>query len=219
MGPEDADKSACPRWQRRPADRPREILEAAGQEFAERGFDRATLAEVARRAGVSPGTVAHYFGSKADLFEAVIADQALANLAGDEELLTTNRGTYRELLHVLLTRMWARMQTPGKPELVLTVLSEISSFPHSARLLFRQMIERSRKTIQGVLEAGTRAGEFDLADPEATSQLLAATILGATLDLHFLGRCYTDLPCRDRALPTLLSAVDRIVGPVGSTAT
>lgn len=219
MAPDDEDRNACPRWQRRPADRPREILEAAAREFRECGFGGATLSDVARRAGVSTGTVAHYFGSKADLFEAVIAEQALADLAGDEQLLATNRGSYRELLHVLLTRMWTRLQAPGKPEMVLVVLGEMASFPQSAQLLFRQLFERSRKTLVAVLEAGVRDGEFELADPLATSHLLAASLLGITLDMHFIERCYADQPCRDRALPALLAAVDRIVGPTGSART
>ena len=53
-----------PRWQRRPASRPGEILEAGFAVFAEMGYERATIADVARRARVSPGLVVHYFGTK-----------------------------------------------------------------------------------------------------------------------------------------------------------
>jgi AcrR family transcriptional regulator len=44
-----------PRWQRRKDARPAEILEAALDTFAERGFAAAKLDEVAARAGVSKG--------------------------------------------------------------------------------------------------------------------------------------------------------------------
>ncbi|HEV8150863.1 MAG TPA: helix-turn-helix domain-containing protein, partial [Gemmatimonadales bacterium] len=68
-------ETAEPRWQRRPAERPREILDAAALVFGERGFESATLAQVAERAGVSPGTIQHYFGTKSALFHEVIADR------------------------------------------------------------------------------------------------------------------------------------------------
>ena len=41
-----------------------EILDAARDCFAERGFDRATIRDIAARAGVDPALVLHYFGSK-----------------------------------------------------------------------------------------------------------------------------------------------------------
>jgi AcrR family transcriptional regulator len=44
------------------------ILEAAREEFAAHGFDRATIRGIAASAGVDPALVLHYFGSKAQLF-------------------------------------------------------------------------------------------------------------------------------------------------------
>ena len=44
------------------------ILEAARDEFAAHGFDRATIRGIASFAGVDPALVLHYFGSKAELF-------------------------------------------------------------------------------------------------------------------------------------------------------
>lgn len=45
-----------------------QILAAARDEFAARGFDRATIRGIAAVAGVDPALVMHYFGSKAELF-------------------------------------------------------------------------------------------------------------------------------------------------------
>jgi AcrR family transcriptional regulator len=46
----------------------RHIAEVAGRLFAERGFDRVTVAEVAREAQVAEATVFNYFPAKEDLF-------------------------------------------------------------------------------------------------------------------------------------------------------
>lgn len=49
-----------------------EILAAARAELAQRGFDGATVRAVARRAGVDPALVRHYFDDKAELFAAAM---------------------------------------------------------------------------------------------------------------------------------------------------
>src|SRR5690348_11059831 len=46
------------------------IRDAALGHFAEHGFDRATIRDIARTAGVSPGLVRHHFGSKDGLRQA-----------------------------------------------------------------------------------------------------------------------------------------------------
>jgi AcrR family transcriptional regulator len=59
---------------RRPAgeDTRAALLEAAGVEFTERGFDGATVRAIAQRAGVDPAMVNHWFGGKDALFVAVM---------------------------------------------------------------------------------------------------------------------------------------------------
>jgi AcrR family transcriptional regulator len=51
----------APKFRRRKADRPGEIVQAALEVFAERGFAAAKLEEIARRAGVSKGALYLYF--------------------------------------------------------------------------------------------------------------------------------------------------------------
>jgi AcrR family transcriptional regulator len=70
----DAGLHTAGRPGRRPGDsRTRgDILTAARDEFAERGFDRATIRGIAATAGVDPALVLHYFGSKDELFGAAL---------------------------------------------------------------------------------------------------------------------------------------------------
>ncbi len=48
------------------------ILDAAEKLFAAKGFDATSLSEVGTAAGVSRGTPGYFFGSKADLYQAVL---------------------------------------------------------------------------------------------------------------------------------------------------
>src|SRR5215211_1105565 len=48
------------------------ILDAATREFAAKGFDRATIRDVALRAGVADGTIYNYFPNKAALLLGIL---------------------------------------------------------------------------------------------------------------------------------------------------
>jgi AcrR family transcriptional regulator len=67
------------------------ILDAARRAFAEQGYQRATVRDVAELAGVDPALVHHYFGKKQDLFVAAVrlpvnpVDQLTAVLADEPD--------------------------------------------------------------------------------------------------------------------------------------
>lgn len=64
----------------RNADRSRElILDAAERLFAEQGYEATSLSEVGTRAGLSRATPGYFFGSKAELYRAVL-DRAFAEV-------------------------------------------------------------------------------------------------------------------------------------------
>jgi AcrR family transcriptional regulator len=69
------------------------ILEAARGEFAQHGYDRATIRNVARGAGVDPALVHYFFGTKTELFAAAMqlpinpAELVQALLAGERDLI------------------------------------------------------------------------------------------------------------------------------------
>jgi AcrR family transcriptional regulator len=79
--------SSDPRPQRGDARRNRELLLAAARElFAERGVDVA-MADIARHAGVSNGTLYNHFSARSDLIEAVFVDRLAAMVELTERAL------------------------------------------------------------------------------------------------------------------------------------
>src|SRR5579871_5769751 len=78
------------------AERREEILDAALEEFAERGYHGASTEDIARRAGISQPYVFRLFGTKKELFRAVVArcfrqtlemfQRAAEGLRGEEAL-------------------------------------------------------------------------------------------------------------------------------------
>ena len=71
------------RYQRlAPAERRDQILDAANELFAERGYDAVTIEDVARSAGVARGLVHHYFGGRTEVYVALV--ERLGALREDE---------------------------------------------------------------------------------------------------------------------------------------
>jgi AcrR family transcriptional regulator len=76
------------------------ILEAARQSFARSGYDRTTIRQIAREAGVDPALVMHFFATKEQLFEAAMelpfdAEAAVAALIGSYERDRLGEGLVR----------------------------------------------------------------------------------------------------------------------------
>lgn len=114
-----------------------EILDAARAEFAENGYDRATIRAIARRAGVDPALIHHYFGTKDELFAASIdipgpaADLALRMLAdGDDDQLG------RRLAETFFT-VWEREEARSS---LLGILRAAMGGEDQAVVAFRQFL-------------------------------------------------------------------------------
>src|SRR3989454_10544736 len=89
-------RQSKPRWKRRKDARPGEIVAAALEVFGERGFAATKLADVARRAGVTKGTVYLYFASKEALFKAGGRETMVPVIARGEAFARAFTGTARE---------------------------------------------------------------------------------------------------------------------------
>jgi AcrR family transcriptional regulator len=101
------------------AERREEILEAAVEEFAEHGYHGASTEGIARRAGISQPYVFRLFGTKQELFKAVVSRcfretlemfQRAAEGKRGAEALQAMGDAYVERLHVDRSRLLLQMQ-------------------------------------------------------------------------------------------------------------
>ncbi|MFF8313591.1 TetR/AcrR family transcriptional regulator [Streptomyces lydicus] len=90
------------------------LLDAASELFAERGYERTTVRDIAARAGANQALLFRYFGTKKALFGEVMAR------GGQEQLRTTPAG---QLFDVALRGMLAGGRTGGDRSLEVCLRS------------------------------------------------------------------------------------------------
>ena len=173
-----------PRWRRRKAARPAEILTAALDSFVERGYEASRLEDIARQAGCTKGTIFLYYASKAELFKAAVREAMGPMLLAAEQTVEGHRGGARELLEALLRQRWQSMtntRLSGIPKLMFT---EGGKFPELARFYHDEIIDRSQSLLTRVLELGVEGGEFRPLDAANVARVSIAPILLAAIWRH-----------------------------------
>lgn len=159
--PESSSDDPCsPRWHRRPEARPDEILEAAEAVFGEFGFSGTRLEEVARRAGVSKGTLYLYFESKEALFREMVRARVLPVVDKAEQTLQEHEGSSRDLLVRVVRQMWAAIRSARLARMSRLMTAELAGFPELGRFYYEEVVLRSRRVVEAVLERGIAGGEF-----------------------------------------------------------
>lgn len=179
--PGDPPDEARMRRRLRPEERRPEILDAALAVFADLGFQRATLQDVADRAGVTKGALYHYFASKEQLFIELMRERMLPHVEQDEALLAGASGSRDEILRALMLRLWEHFRQPGQIELTLLAITELPKIPQVGRIFFEEVVVRGRRTMERALARGIERGEIGHCDLEAVAAAIPAMIMGVAL--------------------------------------
>lgn len=176
-----------PRWARRKEARPGELLEAALDLFVERGFAATRLEDVARRAGVSKGTLYLYLSGKEELFKAVVRESLLPKLAAAEDMLKTKVADSIEQLRYLIRTWWEQIGSTRLAGLSKLVLSESGNFPELAEFYHKEFIARGMEMFESLLQRGMARGEFRKIDSHHTTQLIMAPLMMLMMWKHSFG--------------------------------
>jgi AcrR family transcriptional regulator len=162
-----------------------EILTAAGQLFAERGFANVSIRDICDAAGVTPPTVYYYFGNKERLFQAVIRgslslDGFRVSLAEAVQRHSEPDAQLGAFIHHYLASMPRGFFNPGMFLNNTTQLTEFST--DRVRSEFEAIDELARQSIA----AGMESGMFKQVDLDRATEylmnLLMAYVLG---EVHY----------------------------------
>ncbi|MEN8234716.1 MAG: TetR family transcriptional regulator [Actinomycetota bacterium] len=168
-----------------------EILDAARSTFAESGYEGATLRRIAATAGVDVALIAHYFGSKEQLFVAAhelpINPSDIAGVLGSGSVDDVGE----RVAHFALS-MLAADDSPA------VSLMRAAATNESAAAMLREFIDRAM--IEPI------AALIDLPDARERVALMASHLLGVLFARHIVG------------VPELVSApIDDLAAAVGPT--
>ncbi|MCK1798267.1 TetR family transcriptional regulator [Streptomyces sp. XM4193] len=151
------------------ADRRSRILRSARTEFADRGYDKASVRAIARGAEVDPALVHHYFGTKERVFEAAV-ETALAPL---RQRLGRLRAVPPEELGEQVTGFFLGVwENPDTREPLIALVRSAVNNDTAARI-FRGVVTR--------LLLPRIAGAVDRAERELRVELAVAQLVGTAL--------------------------------------
>jgi AcrR family transcriptional regulator len=165
---------------RRPGRRPGEsgtrqaILAAARRQFAERGWDRATIRAIAEDADVDPALVLHYFGSKTVLFSAAMTWPFDTDAAVDQVVTGPRAQLGRRLAEFFLS-VW---EDPERREPIMVMLRAATTNAQAADLL--------RETLMKLI-LGPVGSRLDVPDAELRMSLCSSQLLGLGIGRYIVG--------------------------------
>jgi AcrR family transcriptional regulator len=179
-------ESETPRLNRRQAAKVRtrqKVLDAARTLFAERGYEPATIRDIAKGAGMSTGAVFANFQDKAELFEAVLSED-LAKLAETLKAAAAAETALRaRLLAALIAGYHGSLE---QLPLVQAVVARSWFQPVAAEMRTRTAIKPLVMVVSDVLQAGVRGGELR---QDADVRLLSELVYEAWLS-NYRGAAY-----------------------------
>ena len=168
-----------PKFRRRKADRPGEIVQAAMAVFAEKGFAAAKLDEIAGRAGVSKGALYLYFETKEDLFRAVVEQAIAPNIQQVRAMIAAHPGPFADLMRIVPERIAVTIETLPVGGVVKMVIGEAGNFPELARVWHDRLVAHALGALSDAVAAAQARGEVKPGDARAYAlQLIAPLLVG-----------------------------------------
>ncbi|TCS60537.1 TetR/AcrR family transcriptional regulator [Varunaivibrio sulfuroxidans] len=186
--------------------RRRHILTAAISCFIRDGFHRASMQEICKEAGMSPGNLYRYFDSKEAIIEAIAEDERKENATYYAKLFRAKN--FLKSLGKMLGASLKKASDPNYERIALEVAAEASRNPKVAAMFAQNEAETKASLVLALRDAAAR-GEIDgQLDFEAVATILIAVADGA------IGRMSLDPALRTTALmPTMKIMITRFLRP------
>lgn len=163
----------------RPDTRMQELLEAALEVFARRGYRNARLDDVADAAGVTKGAIYHYFDTKEALLLGVIEHYQAIAFDRAEDALRDDRLPASTRIRLLVRKVFAQQGDPRSSELLTLLVRGVAhEVPHVHERWLRDGPARLWTLLGNLVEEGRRRGEFRPdADVEVATRLLISGLM------------------------------------------
>ena len=194
MGQTDT-KPRVSRRERLKRQREERILDAAAAVFAQKGYHRATVHDIAVAADVADGTIYNYFENKFDLLIGLISRIAeLEQLPA--EMAQSLGGDVRDFFVAAFQDRMGRIEE-GE-ELLQAIVPQVFVNPELRDRFYRQYVLRIAGLLEGYIQIQIERGRIRSLDARLLTCLLQSTFVGM-LVMRLLGdeplhEAWTDIP-------------------------
>lgn len=169
--------AGAPKFRRRKAERPDEIIAAALEVFVEKGFAAARLEDIAARAGVSKGAIYLYFATKEDIFRAVVEQSLAPNLQTVKNVAADGQTPFPELLKIFAATVSHLLERQPIGGIIKVVIGESRNFPELARAWHDTLVAPALAAMTGAIAAAQARGELLPGDPRSYAISLVSPLL------------------------------------------
>lgn len=164
------------------------ILDAAGDRFQQYGYNKTTMAEIAKDCDMSAANLYRYFENKLAI-GAALACNCLDESADKLKEVVLNKqlspsDKLREFILKTLEHTYSRWsETPRMNEMVTAIC-------HERNDIVDQHVQKKQALLITLIKEGNRLGEFAVSDPEVTAEaiLTANTLFGVPLLMPLFSR-------------------------------
>lgn len=178
-------------------DVPERLLAVAADLFAREGFDAVSVRKITSRAKANLGAVTYHFGSKEELFHAVI-DRIGVPFSHRFISIAAGAGTPLDRICGIVTMVLTEPNLPA-PTLILRALATDRPLPPP----LRELMQRNLATIAGLIREGQSNGSIREGEPN----LLALSVMAQPFLLRMAFRIPRDIVGVDRSDPATQRAV------------
>lgn len=173
-----ARKPKSLRWERRPDERPQELLEAALRVFAARGYHNTRLEEVAAAAGVTKGAVYHYFANKEELLLRALEEYQERVFGRVEEALRSETGPASARLRLFFRKAFGGSD-PARVDVLLLLQSAAVEVPDVYERWIASGPMKGWRLVAALIEEGRVSGEFRSdVDADVAARVFLTGLLG-----------------------------------------
>lgn len=171
-----------------------QIIDSAVEVFADVGYQQASLARIAQRAGISKGVISYHFAGKEDLMASLV-DYVYASITGHvaPQVLSESTAQGRIAIRIRAVAEYAR-QHPSQLRALSEVLDNLRDDDGKIRYGHR-FNEPLYEGLEAEFEAGQAAGELRTFD----GRVMAVTIQAAIDAMIDYWNSYPDYAIEDYA--------------------
>jgi AcrR family transcriptional regulator len=190
-------------------DRREQIIDAAMQAFAQKGFFGATNKDIAREAGITPGLIYHYFKNKEALLWTIVEERSPLHMIRSlpPQVLEQSPEVW---LRFLVRQVLLRVEDEKFMQLIRVVLQEVVHNPEMQPMPVTAM-KKILDFLSRYLSAKMENGELRPTDPMLTAQVFVGSVMGFVLRRQVLqdptALQYTQAQIADSVVDTVLTGL------------